>query len=741
MKSNILQRLILTLTLCLVGVITSWADDNIYTRDGIIYTLDETNLTASVTGHEEGITMANIRSNVGGCTVTDIGEKAFMNCTSLTSVTIPNSVKNIEREAFRACTSLTSINLPDNLEELGLAVFYECSSLKSVKLPLSLKYILDMPFAGCTSLTSVEIPDSVVYIGDSAFDGCSSLKSVKLSNSLKAFGINTFGGCISLESIHLPASLEKLYSSLFDLDITYNYEGISAMSPFDGCESLSCITISPENKRFASDGKSIYSKDMTKVYLVNPTLKKYDLLESVTTIKKGAFYGFSDITLDIPTTVTNIEGNAFDSSRNLTIILRHSDITLGSFAFSGYKLRIICLPKSNVLNVHISTNDNSVDGIWYRPSDVVFKGSFYAQGFHELSADFMNLLSLQEDINSFISNKKTLYSNVDKDLRKELEDILKQSYDYNSLLSLWDWDQESQLAFLKTNLTKAFNNVRSAIYYQIDQNNDLSELYKRSEVVIADTRISDNKALGFPYADFDVAFNQAKKEINGECATQETIDKLQSVLNVINNATKVDFAKSEYLTLYSNKALVVPEGMKAAVVVAQGDYIRNDYRYGSGATIPAHTGVLLKGKNDYLGYLLEGSSTDNAPADNLLHGTLNDEMTNVDGAGKYYKLSFDKETKSVIGFYWGTTDGAAFINKAGKAFLAIPATLNVQQLQGFSLIDMDRTDAVTGIDNNVTSTPAPLNMFNLNGRRVEAKSIEDLQPGIYVVNGKKMYVK
>ena len=737
MKSNILQRLFLTLTLCLVGLITSWADDNTYTRDGIIYTLDETKLTASVTGHEEGITTANIRSNVGGCTVTEIGEKAFSGCTSLSSVTIPNSVKNIEREAFYSCTSLTSVKLPDNLEELKYAVFCECSSLKSVILPSSLKHILDAPFAGCTSLTSIEIPDSVIYIGNSAFDRCSSLKSVKLSNSLRAFGINTFGKCVSLESIHLPASLEKLYSSLFELNFPRGYEGISTMSPFNGCKSLASITISPENKRFASDGKSIYSKDMTNVYLVNPTLKKYDLLESVSTIKRGAFYGLTHITLDIPTTVTNIESDAFYNCDSLTIILRHSDITLGSGAFSNSICRIICLPKSNVLNVHTSYGNN-VGGKWYWPSDMVRKGdSFSASGFYKLSADFMDILSMQEEINTYISNKNTLYSNVDKDLRKELENILKQTYDYYRMLGLLEY-QEYKLASLKTNLTEAFNNVRSAIYYQIDLNNDLSDLYKKSELAIADSRISDNKALGFPYADFDVAFNQAKKEINGECAKQETIDKLQSVLDVINSATKVDFAKSEYLTLYSNKALVVPEGMKAAVVVAKSDDIRNDYRYESGATIPARTGVLLKGENGYLGYLLEGSSTENAPADNLLHGTLNDEMTNVEGSGKYYKLSFDGETKSVIGFYWGATDGAAFINKAGKAFLAIPATMNAQQLRGFSLIDMDRTNAVTGIDNNVTSTLAPFNAFDMNGRRVEAKSIDDLQPGIYVVNGKKI---
>lgn len=508
------------------------------------------------------------------------------------------------------------------------------------------------------------------------------------------------------------------------------------MSPFNGCKSLASITISPENKRFASDGKSIYSKDMTKVYFANPTLKKYDFLETVTTIEQYAFADFSNITWDIPSSVTKIEPYAFCSGDSTTIILRQSDLTIGSNAFSNW-CRIICLPKSNVLNVYTSYGNN-VGGKWYRPSDMVYKGdSFYASGFYRLSADFMDILSMQEEINTYISNKKTLYSNVDKDLRKELENILKQTYDYYRLLGLLEYE-EYKLASLKTNLTKAFNNVRSAIYYQIDLNNDLSDLYKEGELAIADSRISDNKALGFPYADFDVAFNQAKKEIDGECATQETIDKLQSVLDVINNATKVDFAKSEYLTLYSNKALIVPEGMKAAVVVAKGDDIRNDYRYGSGATVPARTGVLLKGENGYLGYLLEASSTENAPADNLLHGTLNDEMTNVEDAGKYYKLSFDGETKSAIGFYWGATDGAAFINKAGKAFLAIPTTMNAQQLRGFSLIDMDRKDAVTDIDNNVTSTSAPFNAFDMNGRRIEAKSIDDLQPGIYVVNGKKI---
>ena len=287
-------------------------------------------------------------------------------------------------------------------------------------------------------------------------------------------------------------------------------------------------------------------------------------------------------------------------------------------------------------------------------------------------------------------------------------------------------------------MTTVFNDVRDAVYDQIDLNYDLSELYKQAEGIASDERISENKAIGFPYANFNAAFSQAKKEMDGECATQNTIDQLQDVVGIINRATKVDFAKSEYVTLYSNKALVVPEGLKAAVVVADADDIRNDYRYKSGETIPACTGVLLKGESGYLGYLPEGTSTENAPVDNLLHGTLNDELTSVEGTAKYYKLAYDRDTKSILGFYWGATDGAAFVNKAGKAFLAIPAIMGAQRLQSFSLADMDQSGSVTGIVSNATGSSEVLNVFDMNGRHVEAKSVEDLKSGIYVVNGKKV---
>ena len=239
------------------------------------------------------------------------------------------------------------------------------------------------------------------------------------------------------------------------------------------------------------------------------------------------------------------------------------------------------------------------------------------------------------------------------------------------------------------------------------------------------------------------AMQQAKAELDAEYATSATYEALQSAYNAAKNevgegSRLVDFAKSFYLTAYSDQALVVSAGVKAAVVTANGEGIRNDYRYNSGDVIPAGTGVLLKGGKGNSFYLSASESTEMAPEDNLLHGTLTDEMTNVAGADKYYKLSYDRATGTEIGFYWGAANGGAFMNKGGKAFLAIPATLQAAQLTGFSLFDLDNNQAVTGIEHATATPAATLRVYDLNGRRINVNRVDELPQGIYVINGKKV---
>ena len=254
------------------------------------------------------------------------------------------------------------------------------------------------------------------------------------------------------------------------------------------------------------------------------------------------------------------------------------------------------------------------------------------------------------------------------------------------------------------------------------------------------TRISKAEALSkATRSALNTAMQQAKAELDAGKAADATYETLQSAYNAAKyNPQFADFAKSFYLTAYSDKALVVPAGVKAAVVTANGEGIRNDYRYNSGDVIPAGTGVLLKGGKGNSLYLSASESTEMAPEDNLLHGTLNDEMTNVAGADKYYKLSYDRATGTEIGFYWGAENGGAFMNKGGKAFLAIPATLQAAQLTGFSLFDLNNNQTVTGLEHAIATPAATLRVYDLNGRCINVNHVEELPKGIYVINGKKV---
>ena len=104
--------------------------------------------------------------------VTSIGDCAFSHCTSLTRITIPNSVTSIEYSAFSDCTSLTSIIIPDGVTSIGSYAFSDCTSLAGITIPKSVTSIGGNTFRGCTSLTSITITDSVTSIGNYAFYDC-----------------------------------------------------------------------------------------------------------------------------------------------------------------------------------------------------------------------------------------------------------------------------------------------------------------------------------------------------------------------------------------------------------------------------------------------------------------------------------------------------------------------------------------------------------------------------------------
>ena len=114
--------------------------------------------------------------------VDEIGGSAFSYCTTLTSVSIPNSVTLIGGDAFLGCTSLSSITIPNSVTLIGGDAFLGCTSLSSITIPNSVTQIGSGAFSYCTSLSAVTIPNSVTQIGSWAFYGCTALSAINVDS-------------------------------------------------------------------------------------------------------------------------------------------------------------------------------------------------------------------------------------------------------------------------------------------------------------------------------------------------------------------------------------------------------------------------------------------------------------------------------------------------------------------------------------------------------------------------------
>ena len=107
--------------------------------------------------------------------------------------------------AFSGCSTLNSVTIPNSVTKIAYYAFFNCSALTSVTIPNSVTKIDDRAFSGCSALTSVTIPNSVTKIADSAFAGCRSLKNFTFGSGLQSIGREAFSGCINITQISSEA--------------------------------------------------------------------------------------------------------------------------------------------------------------------------------------------------------------------------------------------------------------------------------------------------------------------------------------------------------------------------------------------------------------------------------------------------------------------------------------------------------------------------------------------------------
>ena len=392
------MRKLFFLLLALVATTSLWAYDfksgSLYyniTSSSAPYTVEVTwqNIGSIDNDNYSGLTTATIPKTVKYSnktySVTSIDDDAFENCSSLASVTIPNSVTSIGRSAFEGCTSLTSITIPSSITSIGWGAFSGCSKLTSITIPSSITSIGDYAFSGCSKLTSITIPNSVTSIGVGAFKGCDGLTSpiynahcfaylptsykgaYTIPEGIKQIAGGAFYWCSSLTSITIPNSVTYIgdyafyiCSSLTSITIPTSVTYIGDYA-FQGCRSLTSITI-PNSVTSIGDWAFKDCSSLTSITIPNSvtsigeyafedcsSLTSITIPNSVTSIGKGAFEDCSVLTsVTIPNSVTEIGGSAFSGCSSLTFITIPNSVTsIGYEAFSGCsKLTSITIPNS-----------------------------------------------------------------------------------------------------------------------------------------------------------------------------------------------------------------------------------------------------------------------------------------------------------------------------------------------------------------------------------------------------------
>lgn len=279
--------------------------------------------------------------------ITRIGNSAFRNCTTLTSVSLPSSLTRIGSAAFDGCSGLIGkLEIPEGVTRIGSNAFDGCSGLTSVSLPSKLTSIDPYAFSGCRSLTSVIIPEGVTSIGDSVFSSCSSLQiTVAIDNANYSSHEGSLYNKSQTELIRGSGGV----STVTILDTVTSIEN----DAFSGCSSLTSIEIPSSVTTIGGDAFS-GCRGLTG---------ELEIPEGVTSIYSSAFQGCGGLTsVSLPSTLTSIGSYAFNSCRSLTSVSLPSKLTsIGIYAFS------LCTSLKYIqITGNLTSSYTFSSGIWVR---------------------------------------------------------------------------------------------------------------------------------------------------------------------------------------------------------------------------------------------------------------------------------------------------------------------------------------------------------------------------------------
>lgn len=258
-----------------------------------------------------------IPQTYNGKPVVVIQNSAFKDCSNVTSVLIPSSIKSIGINAFENCSNITEITIPEGVTLIGNNTFKGCEKLASVTLPTSLESIGANAFAGCTSLTSIVLPKNIQEIGANAFANCTKLATIEVFGDTPA----------TLKTGVFPSSVSKIYVKP-SLVSTYKTAWAEYKDKIVGFTEHS-ITYNLNGGTNSAKNISSFTKIDVPIKLYDPTKENADFLgwyatsdfsgekvTEITTVSNVTLYARWDLKM----TITYVLNGGTNNASNLSTI-------------------------------------------------------------------------------------------------------------------------------------------------------------------------------------------------------------------------------------------------------------------------------------------------------------------------------------------------------------------------------------------------------------------------------------
>ena len=358
---------------------------------------------------------ANFSHIIIGDNIQKIGNNAFWGCSTLTSITIPNSVNKIGVDIFcDSCLGISihisdlsswcNINFAHNEEHVYLykKLYLKGEFLTQITIPSDITRIKSMSFDGLRDITSITLPDSVTTIEKNAFVGCHKLTSVYYNGELSSWCKINFGGYLLNP---LFANKTNLYINNQELTEIVIPANVAKINPY-AFYNFNCLTRVTIHNGVTSIGDSAFYNCSNLTDIIIP--------DSVTSIGQEAFRNCSGLTsVTIPNSVTSIGDSAFYNCIGLiNVSIGNGIASIGNYAFYGCSVLSNLILSNNIVDFGKDAlkECRSLNSITV--SDTIIEALMDALGKNNVTNLYVNITDLAKYCESKKKRVSSLYTHL-----------------------------------------------------------------------------------------------------------------------------------------------------------------------------------------------------------------------------------------------------------------------------------------------------------------------------------------